>query len=50
MEKVKKSLLTIAVFCSGVTMASLWITHSEHWKITLPTALACLLLKEVLQN
>lgn len=50
MKKFNKFLITIATLASGVTMSSLWITHSENWKIALPVCLLCLTLNKVLEE
>jgi hypothetical protein len=50
MKKFNKFLITIATMASGATMASLWITHSDYWKITMPICLVCLTLNKVLEE
>jgi len=47
---MKKFLNAIAAFAAGVTTASLWITHSDNWKIALPVALLCITLRAILDE
>ena len=36
MKKLRKFVSTMIVILSGLTVSSLWITHSDNWKTYLP--------------
>ena len=37
-------LISMIGFCLGMGLTSLFITHSNSWKYTLPTAFVCFLI------
>jgi len=50
MRKFRKMLVTMATILSGTVMSSLWLTHNDNWKITLPIALFCLTLERYMEE
>lgn len=43
-------LQTLAVILTGSLLNSLWITHSDTWKISLPIILICITLEKAINN
>ena len=46
MKKLDRFLSSILVACSDVTVASLWISGSDYWKVAIPVALLIVSWKE----
>ena len=50
MKRLNKFLTNAIAILTGMICSSLWITHSDYWKVYLPIVLLCISFKMIIEK